>query len=591
MNTTKKTLQLCWQHAWRYPKYVIGLLIMIPIANILLRLVPPLIAADVLKRLSQGDFTKGDVWGSFGSDIVLYAILTALGGIVAWRIVIYLIWKMEGYVVSDLYRRMFSKYMQLGADFHSNSFGGSLVSQTSKLSSSYIRLQDTFAFNFYLLLIAFVFISTALYSRVPEFVWVMWGFSVVFILFALLLSREVRRLAALEASAQNKTTGYLADAVTNVMAIKSFASSAYEERRFAKATENTRLRTMDHMRATTKRDIASSSITTTVGVLALIVAIISVVNYGADIGTVFLLVAYTADITERLWDLSTNALRNYNRAIGDAQEAIITLHTVPSIQDRARAKKLVISSGKINLENVTFAHNESEDSALFTNFSLNIEPGTKVGLVGRSGSGKTTLTKLLLRFMDIDSGKITIDGQDISGVSQEDLRGSIAYVPQEPLLFHRSLSENIGYGRAGASQDQIIAAAKLAHAHEFIKDLPKGYDTLVGERGVKLSGGQRQRVAIARAMIKNVPIILLDEATSALDSESEKLIQDALKKLMADKTAIVIAHRLSTVQKMDRIIVLDDGKIVEDGSHQVLLAQKGAYSELWKHQSGGFLED
>jgi ATP-binding cassette subfamily B protein len=210
--------------------------------------------------------------------------------------------------------------------------------------------------------------------------------------------------------------------------------------------------------------------------------------------------------------------------------------------------------------------------------------------VGPSGGGKTTITKLLLRFMDVESGQVTIDGQDISRVSQQDLRRSIAYVPQEPLLFHRSLAENIRYGRPAASQTEVMEAAKLAHAHDFIERLPDKYQTKVGERGVKLSGGQRQRVAIARAILKDSPIIILDEATSSLDSSSEKLIQEALWELMKGRTALVIAHRLSTVQRMDRIVVLDEGRIIEQGNHAELLKKKGIYSELWNHQTGGFIK-
>ena len=213
-------------------------------------------------------------------------------------------------------------------------------------------------------------------------------------------------------------------------------------------------------------------------------------------------------------------------------------------------------------------------------------------MVGISGSGKTTLTKLLLRFADVQAGEILIDGQDIKSVHQVSLRENIAYVPQETALFHRSISENIAYARPDASQKEIERAAKLANAHEFVKDLPDGYDTLVGERGIKLSGGQRQRIAIARAILKDAPILVLDEATSALDSESEALIQDALEKLMKGRTSIVVAHRLSTVASMDRIVVLDNGKIIEQGSHEELLKKKnGAYHKLWSRQSGAFLDN
>jgi ATP-binding cassette subfamily B protein len=263
------------------------------------------------------------------------------------------------------------------------------------------------------------------------------------------------------------------------------------------------------------------------------------------------------------------------------------------IIDTKDASELLLHNGAVELNEVSFEYVEDKTSErVFSNLKLSIKPGEKVGLIGPSGGGKTTFTRLLLRFDDIQSGIITIDGQNIAEVTQHSLRSNIGYVPQEPLLFHRTVKENIAYGKLDATDNEIRQAAKAAHALEFIESLPKGFDTIVGERGIKLSGGQRQRVAIARAMLKNAPILLLDEATSALDSESEQLVQSSLDTLMKHKTAIVIAHRLSTIQKMDRIIVLDDGKIVEQGSHTELLKnKKGLYTRLWKHQSGGFLTD
>jgi ABC-type multidrug transport system fused ATPase/permease subunit len=247
-----------------------------------------------------------------------------------------------------------------------------------------------------------------------------------------------------------------------------------------------------------------------------------------------------------------------------------------------------VPRGEVTFADIRFGYGSARP--VFEEFSLHIDPGEHVGLVGVSGNGKTTLTHLLLRFLDVEAGAILVDGTDIRDVAQSDLRRHIGYVPQDPALFHRSIYENIAYGRPGASFDEVIEVARLAHADEFIDELPDGYATLVGERGVKLSGGQRQRIAIARAMLSGAPILVLDEATSALDSHSEALVGDALWRLMKDRTAIAIAHRLSTIAHLDRIVVLEAGQIVEQGSHQELVAHEhGVYGALWRRQSGGFL--
>jgi ATP-binding cassette, subfamily B, bacterial len=312
--------------------------------------------------------------------------------------------------------------------------------------------------------------------------------------------------------------------------------------------------------------------------------------FNADISTTFLIFNFTASIGTQLWSFSGATMRNYNRAMGDARDMVDILALQPEVQDPKNPEPSHISKGQIDFNDVIFTHDGSHD-ALFEKLNLHIKPGEKIGLVGHSGSGKTTLTRILLRFSDIDGGSITIDGQNIARLTQDDLRRSIAYVPQEPLLFHRSIRENIAYGLPEATEAQIKEAARKANAAEFIDQLENGYETLVGERGVKLSGGQRQRIVIARAILKDAPILVLDEATSALDSESELLIQDALQELMKQRTAIVIAHRLSTIQKMDRIVVLENGNVVEQGSHAELVDQKGVYAQLWAHQSGGFIEE
>ena len=276
------------------------------------------------------------------------------------------------------------------------------------------------------------------------------------------------------------------------------------------------------------------------------------------------------------------------RLYGEIEEGLEEVVIPHEIVDKENANEIKITESRIEWKGVNFNFDKNQ---VFKDFKLTIKPGERVGLVGPSGAGKTTFVSLLLRQHDIDSGEILIDGQNIAEVTQDSLRENIAVVPQEPMLFHRSIRENIAYGKLDASENEIMAVARQAQAHDFIRDLPEAYDTLVGERGVKLSGGQKQRVAIARAMLKDAPILVLDEATSALDSESEVAIQKALHKLMAGKTVVAIAHRLSTLREMDRIIVMENGKIVEDGSHEALVNYGGVYARLWEHQAGGFLQE
>jgi len=342
------------------------------------------------------------------------------------------------------------------------------------------------------------------------------------------------------------------------------------------------------MRYTMSSELFTNSIQRLIRFTSIFVSLWLAVNGKVQVGIVYLILTYTGSIMGRLWEMN-GFFRNLNRVLGDAREMTEILGTEPEVREPANPEKAHFIRGDIAFRGVTFQH--SDDGArIFQNLDVHIKPGEKIGLVGPSGSGKTSLTYLLLRMMDIQKGEIQIDGQNIANVAQQDLRSHIAYVPQEPLMFHRTIMENIRYGQLDASDKQVTSAAKMSNAHEFIQTLPQGYDTLVGERGTKLSGGQRQRVAIARAMLKNAPILVLDEATSALDSESEVLIQDALWKLMEGRTAIVIAHRLSTIQKMDRILVLEKGTIVEQGTHRELLRQQGVYAKLWSHQSGGFIE-
>lgn len=311
-------------------------------------------------------------------------------------------------------------------------------------------------------------------------------------------------------------------------------------------------------------------------------------GYGAvTVGDFVLVLSLVSNITGSLLFIG-RAFNAAARMVGEMREGLDDILVPYEIMDLPNSKDLQVENGTIAWQNVTFKFGENE---VFSNFNLNIEGHQRIGLVGTSGAGKSTFVSLLLRQHDINDGQILIDGQDIAQVKQDSLRQAIAVVPQEPALFHRTIRENIAYSKPTATLEEIIEVAKQAHVHEFIDKLPDKYDTLVGERGVKLSGGQKQRVAIARAMLKNAPILILDEATSALDSESEVAIQQALHSLMEGKTVIAIAHRLSTLREMDRILVLEEGKIIEEGTHMTLVEKGGRYAKLWEHQAGGFIQE
>ncbi|MBV9314178.1 MAG: ABC transporter ATP-binding protein [Pseudonocardia sp.] len=477
------------------------------------------------------------------------------------------------------------------ADFHANRFGGSLVSQSGKLLSSYTRIAETTFFQLLPMVGVLGGIMVIIATKAALFAIILAVFSLAYMVTAVFITRPVRRAFGQYATAESAQTGSLADAITNVMAVKSFAHERYERQRFAERTEQARHLLLRLSFAYMRLMASFGGMTAVISVTALVVAIYGVVSDSAEVGTMFLIVIYTISAAHQLFEFNNRGLRTYNWAFGEAGEIIEILALESAIADSVEPERARIGAGAITFDEVTFRHTGSPDN-LFDGLNLHIEPGERVGLVGHSGAGKTTFTQLLLRFSDVGGGRILIDGQDITRITQADLRANIAYVPQEPLLFHRSIRENIAYGRLDAEAAEVELAAERANVTEFVRMLRDGFDTLVGERGVKLSGGQRQRLAIARAMLKDAPILLLDEATSALDSESEVLVQDALWTLMQGRTAIVIAHRLSTIQRMDRIIVLEEGRIAEMGSHRELLADpNGIYASFWAHQSGGFLTE
>ena len=584
---SKEIFRLFWKTSEPY-KHRRNLAIFFAILTLVVTIfVGPLIIAQLLSIIQHNQLHDSkNLWAL----IALYSVSGLWSSVIGWRLVLYLAWTFETAMQRDLYARCFSKLTNQTLFFHSNKFGGSLVSQTNKLVGAIESFWDTIIWSVLPLVVSLVGSIIVLSTLLWQYALFLLIFSIVFSIVVYYGSKPMAKLTKKEAKASNKLNGQLADVISNVLAVKSSGAETTEQKFFTKTVNSWRNSSLDVMRGFLKVSTIYSSINMVIKIGAIAFAVYAAQNDLVSVASVYLIITYTGSVAHELWNMN-GIMRNYNRIIGNANDMVEILQTPTTLIDKSNSK-LKVTNGEISMDKITFTHDEGQGDTLFHDFSLDIKPGEKIGLVGASGSGKTTLTKLLLRFADIDSGKITIDGQDISEVTQASLRAKIAYVPQEPLLFHRSVRENIAYGRPDATDAEIEEAAKKAGAYDFIIGLKDGFDTMVGERGIKLSGGQRQRVAIARAILKDAPILVLDEATSALDSESEALIQKSLKTLMENRTSIVIAHRLSTIAKLDRIIVLKNGKIVEDGSHDELINKKrGVYAKLWARQSGGFIEE
>lgn len=584
---SKEIFRLFWKTSAPY-KHRRNLAIFFAMLTLVVTIfVGPLIIAQLLSIIQHNQLHDAkNLW----TLIALYGVSELWSSVIGWRLVLYLVWTFETAMQRDLYAQCFNKLTNQTLFFHSNKFGGSLVSQTNKLVGAVESFWDTIIWSILPLVVSLVGSIIVLSTLLWQYALFLLIFSIVFSLVVYYGSKPMAKLTKKEAKSSNKLNGQLADVISNVLAVKSSGAEATEQKFFTKTVNSWRNSSLDVMRGFLKVSTIYSSINMVIKIGAIAFAVYAAQNNLVSVASVYLIITYTGSVAHELWNMN-GIMRNYNRIIGNANDMVEILQTPTTLIDKSDLK-LKVTNGEISMDKITFTHDEGQGDTLFHNFSLKIKPGEKIGLVGASGSGKTTLTKLLLRFADIDSGKITIDGQDISEVTQASLRAKIAYVPQEPLLFHRSVRENIAYGRPDATDAEIEEAAKKAGAYDFIIGLKDGFDTMVGERGIKLSGGQRQRVAIARAILKDAPILVLDEATSALDSESEALIQKSLETLMENRTSIVIAHRLSTIAKLDRIIVLKNGKIVEDGSHDELINKKrGVYAKLWARQSGGFIEE
>lgn len=487
----------------------------------------------------------------------------------------------------DIMDKMFAYLNQHSHHYFQNNFAGSLVNKIADMQGGVVNILSILD-DVYSQILGLTIAVITLFIIHPVFAGILIAWVCTFLLITLLFLKPIQRLSHVFAEARSTLVGKMVDSISNIINIRLFSRHRYENEYIHQvivdAIQKDRRMLTKIMQMRIFWDI---SIVALLGFNLLMLSFMYSHNL-VTIGDFSFVISISISILWNLWYIAGQFVY-FTEQLGTCKQALTIINATHDIVDKEHAKPLVVSQGEIRFKDVSFHYDDG--ARLFNNKNIVIHPGEKIGLVGFSGSGKSTFVNLILRLFEVESGSITIDNQPINDVTQDSLRLNIALIPQDISLFHRTLMENIRYGRVDASDKEVIAAAKKAHCHEFISQLPDGYQSMVGERGIKLSGGQRQRIAIARAILKNAPILILDEATSALDSVTEKFIQEALYQLMQDKTTIVIAHRLSTLSAMNRILVFDNGQIIEEGTHESLLKLNGHYARMWHMQAGGFLPE
>ncbi len=577
-------VRFIWHVSREHKKFLFGALSAVTVAEILGTSTPFIFKSliDSANGVLSGTAEVSSVW--------FWAILFPVTGLIvglSWRCSSFIGMQWATRANATAYMTLFRYLSSHSHSYFSNRFAGSLSSKVSHASEGTQSIIEAFLWNYYSTTLSLV--VTMIYLATTNIKTAFLFLALILILIPInIFLAKYRRPHVVAYSAQaTKARGYAVDAITNMSAVRQFSRVEDEQMRFHGEISKMRLLNLKQWRLSEWSLLINNLIIVIFEGSILVYSVYLWVHQAISVGDLVMVIALLASIQGSLIHIGSS-LNGFIRRVSEIQEGLMDIIVEHDIVDKMDAKNLIPRDGKIEWNNVTFRY---EENTVFDDFNLTIKPGERIGLVGSSGAGKTTFVSLLLRQHELNDGEILIDGQNIALVTQDSLREHISVVPQEPMLFHRSIRENIVYGKPDATDEEVIAVAKKAQAHDFIVSLPLGYNTLVGERGIKLSGGQKQRVAIARAMLKNAPILVLDEATSALDSESEVAIQKALHELMESKTVIAIAHRLSTLREMDRIIVLEQGKIIEDGTHAKLVKKKGVYAKLWTHQAGGFLLD
>jgi ATP-binding cassette subfamily B protein len=596
--STKETLAYCWRQMQPDRAAFTGACTAIVLGTLANAVAAPLIFASLLSRIAQlGPHAHDGLWQSFGPLLVAYALVlvaaTVFGRIGGW-----MNW---GATLRSFARAITGGYdhlMSLSHSWHTDRPSGEVIATLETSTWAFADMIDATVWG--ILRIGVTTIGAIVVLGI-----VAWPVALVMAglvgVFALVLHRRMGRVVAAEkefSDSHSRATGVIADTIANLTTVRSQAAEEREKEHVSALVADSIGADLRARKVFTATRIQMESAMAFFNWAAIVVGVILALHHVAAAGAVYLILFYATFVGTSLEE-SFEFIRLISRAIGRCAKFAGIAATRPDIVDLPGAPDMVVPHGSVEFRDLRFAYRAG--APLFEGLDLRIEPGEHVGLVGPSGSGKTTLTKLMLRYADRDGGVIEIDGQDIACVTQHSLRGHIAYVPQDPQMLHRTIAENICYGmESGASRadgmsavdmDLVRTVGRAAYVDEFVERLPDGYETVVGERGMKLSGGQRQRVAIAQAMAKGAKVLVLDEATSALDSESESLVQEALWHLMEGTTALVVAHRLATIARLDRIVVLDRGRVVEQGTHAELLAagRAGVYGRLWAHQSGGFL--
>ena len=553
-----------------------------PISALLLETLLPYFLSQSIAALTTKDIDTL-------TNSLIIATCIGAGGVMAnfigFRTLVY----HEGHIRTRLYNATFRTLLRKDQNFYVNEKLGALTSRFIDFVRSHVALQDLFILRTLSFCLSLIVGLGLVAASSPLLAVLLFGL-IVSILIEIRIFTKIRRPYRMERKRLvGEVHGEVADSLTNNLLVKTFANEKSEIKHLEKQSHRLQNIFIKDIGLFAIDGAVRNTIMVITQVIGISICAYMVWHNSMSLAVAIFAIAYLQRIASQIFMLG-EIVNGYDEGLLQAAPMSDILMHKNTVFDAADAKPLVISSPTIELKGASYHYSDS-DTLVLKDIDLSIPAGQKVGLVGHSGAGKTTVVQLLLRFSDVTGGSINVASQDIRTVTQTSLRENIAYVPQEPMLFHRSLRENIAYGKSDATDKEILMAAKQANALDFIKALPEGLDTTVGERGVKLSGGQRQRIAIARAILKDAPILVLDEATSALDSESEKLIQGSLEELMKNRTSIVIAHRLSTIAKLDRIIVLEKGTIIEDGTHAELLKQKGTYAKLWNHQSGGFIEE